>query len=128
MGVSWGTDGLEYVRKEGGIIKVRPCREYFPPGFLPASQHHSKQCYWLPRPWDGALEGKDEGKMRITPVPMNQFFPGGLVFQTVVPGGAATSLGSLLEIQISMPFPRPTESVCVLTRSQDDFHAYESVS
>ena len=66
--------------------------------------------------------------MRITPVPMNQFFPGGLVFQTVVPGGAATSLGSLLEIQIPRSFPRPTESVCVLTRSQDDFYAYESVS
>lgn len=88
MGVSWGTDRLEYVRKEGGIIRVRPCQEIkhllsqarFPPGFLPATQHHSKHCYLLTKTLEWGPRGQ-KGKMKITPVPMNQFFPGALFFK-----------------------------------------------
>lgn len=62
-----GTDRIECFGKEGGISRVRNCQGYkhllsqahFPPGFLPADQHHSKQRRWVTKkPWDGTLEGK----------------------------------------------------------------------
>lgn len=76
MGVSWGTDRLEYVRKEGEIIRVRPCQEYkhllsqarFPPGFLPATQHHSKHCCLLTKTLEWGPRGQ-KGKMKITLCP-----------------------------------------------------------
>ena len=63
-----GTDRIECFRKEGGgVSRVRNCQEYkrllsqvhFPPGFLPAGQHHSQQRRWVTKkPWDGTPEGK----------------------------------------------------------------------